>query len=70
MTLSASRIQLQVTVVGSKVVLAGSDEDGNNITVRGTLDATGTMLKAKFILNGSATGKCEADTGTGDLAKR
>jgi hypothetical protein len=63
-------LQLQVTVVGSKVVLAGSDEDGNNITVRGTLDATGTMLKAKFILNGSATGKCEADTGTGDLAKR
>ena len=63
-------LQLEVTVTGSTLVLSGSDEDGNNITVRGTVDKTGTMLKAKYILNGSATGKCEADTGTGDLAKR
>ena len=63
-------VRLEVTVVGSKVVLAGSDEDGDNITVRGTLDKTSTLLKAKYILNGSATGRCETDDGTADLAKR
>jgi hypothetical protein len=63
-------LSLEVTVVGSRVLLAGSDEDGNSITVRGTVDNTGTMVKAKYILNGSATGRCEADTGTGNLAKR
>ena len=62
--------QLQVTVTGSKVVLAGSNKEGDNITVRGTVDSTGTLLKSTYILNGSATGKCETDDGTGDLAKR
>lgn len=62
--------QLQVSVTGSNVVLAGSDEEGDNITVRGTVDKTGTMLNATYILNGSATGKCETDDGTGNLAKR
>jgi hypothetical protein len=62
--------QLEVTVTGSKVVLAGSDEDGDNITVRGTVDETGTLLKASYILNGSATGRCETDGGTGSLARR
>jgi hypothetical protein len=63
-------VQLEVTVTGSKVVLAGSDEEGNNITVRGRVDKTGTLLKSSYILNGSATGKCETDDGTGSLAKR
>jgi hypothetical protein len=63
-------VRLQVTVTGSKLVLAGSDESGDNITVRGTVDKTGTMLKASYILNGSATGRCETDDGTGNLAKR
>ena len=63
-------VQLEVTVTGSKVVLAGSDEDGDNITVRGTVDKTGTLLKASYILNGSATGKCETDGGTGSLARQ
>ncbi len=63
-------VRLQVTVAGSRVLLAGSDEDGNNITVRGTVDKTGTLLRAKYILNGSATGKCETDDGTANLAKR
>lgn len=63
-------VQLEVTVTGLKVVLAGSDEEGDNITVRGTVDTTGTMLKATYILNGSATGKCETDGGTVSLAKR
>jgi len=38
--------------------------------VRGTVDKTGTLLKASYILNGSATGRCETDNGTGNLAKR
>jgi hypothetical protein len=63
-------VQLEVTVTGSKVVLAGSDDKGDNITVRGTVDKTGTMLKATYILNGSATGRCETDGGTGSLARR
>lgn len=63
-------VQLEVTVTGSQVVLAGSNEAGDNITVRGTVDNTGTLLKAKYILNGSATGTCETDDGTGTLAKR
>ena len=61
---------LAVTVTGAKVVLAGSDQEGDNITVRGTVDSTGTILKAKYILNGSATGRCETVDGTGTLAKR
>lgn len=61
---------LQVTVTGSNVVLAGSDQQGDNITLRGAIDNTGTLLKATYILNGSASGKCETDDGTGSLAKR
>jgi hypothetical protein len=63
-------VRLEVTVTGLKVVLAGSDEEGDNITMRGTVDKTGTLLKASYILNGSASGRCETDNGTGNLAKR
>ena len=45
-------VRLEVSVRGSQVTFAGSDEGGNNITVRGTVDATGTMLKVNYILNG------------------
>jgi hypothetical protein len=62
--------QLQVTVTGSTVVLAGSDEQGNSFTVRGTIDGTGTQLKSTYILNGSASGRCETDDGAGTLSKR
>jgi hypothetical protein len=62
--------ELKVTVTGSKVVLAGSNDEGHNITVRGRLDNTGTLLKSTYILNGSATGNCETDDGSGDLVKR
>ena len=55
---------------GTQITLAGSDDEGDNITVRGTVDGTGTMLKANYILNGSASGRCETDDGTGNLAKR
>lgn len=60
----------EVTVNSSSVVLAGSSNAGVSITVRGTIDSTGTLLNAKYILNGSATGECETDDGTGNLAKR
>ena len=62
--------RLAVTVTGSTVVLAGSDKAGNNMTLRGSLDNTGTLLKSAYILNGSATGVCETDDGTGTLTKR
>jgi nitrous oxidase accessory protein NosD len=61
---------LQVTVSGSTVVLAGSDKIGNNMTLRGSLDDTGTLLKSAYIFNGSAGGGCETDDGTGTLTKR
>ena len=62
--------QLEVIVTGSTVVLAGSDAEGDNMTLRGTVDSTGTVLTATYILNGSATGMCETDNGTGTLGKR
>lgn len=62
--------RLHVTLAGSKVVLAGSDPEGDNITVRGTLDSTSTQMTTTYILNGSATGKCETDDGNGNLGKR
>ena len=46
--------RLQATVNGSNVVLAGSDADGDNVTFRGTLDSTGTLLTMNYILNGGA----------------
>lgn len=62
--------KLQVAVTNGSVVLAGSTDEGDNITVRGTLNATGDILQASYILNGSASGKCETDDGKGQLAKR
>jgi hypothetical protein len=63
-------VQLEVTVTGSTVVFAGSDAEGDNMTLRGTVDSTGTVLTATYILNGSATGMCETDKGTVTLGKR
>src|SRR5712692_9299511 len=63
-------VRLEVTVKGPQITLAGSDDEGDNITIRGTVDGTGTMLKANYILNGSASGRCETDGGTGNLSKR
>src|SRR5438874_11678367 len=40
--------QLEVTVTGSSIVLAGSDEGGDSMTVRGTVDSTGTLLRAGY----------------------
>ncbi len=62
--------RLQAKVSGANVTLAGSDEEGDNLTVSGTLDPTGNVLEASYVLNASATGKCETDDGKGQLARR
>jgi len=62
-------VRLEVTVKSSQVTLAGSNDETDNITIQGTIDATSKMLKANYILNGSASGRCETDGGTGNLAK-
>jgi len=62
--------QLHVTLSGSKIVLAGGDPEGDNITVRGTLDNTSRQMATTYVLNGAATGKCETDDGNGNLGKR
>jgi len=63
-------VALEVIVEGSQVSLAGSDAGGNNITFHGKLDKTATLLDTRYIMNGSATGKCESDGGTGTLSKQ
>ena len=62
--------KLQVTVKGTKVTLAGSDQDGANITLLGTVDSTGAMLDLRYIVNGSSSGRCESDNGTGNMGRR
>jgi len=72
-TLSSSCLKgtkLQVTATDSNVVLAGSDEEGDSLTIHGTLDRTGSLMRTTYVLNGSASGRCETDNGNGDLAKR
>ena len=60
---------LHVTVNGSKVVLAGSDENGSSVTFKGALDSSGTLLNLDYIVRGSG-GKCESDVGAGNISKR
>lgn len=61
---------LEITVQGSNVVLAGGDPQGDTITFEGSLDDQGTQLTMSYILNGSASGRCETDDGSGTLDKR
>ncbi len=61
---------LQVTVNGSNIVLAGGDDQGDHITFNGTIDKTGTILYLQYVLNGSASARCESDDGTGTMGKR
>jgi hypothetical protein len=61
---------LEVTVNGSKVVLAGSDAAGDTVTFTGTVDSTGTVLTLHYIINGSASRRCEIDSGDGNMGKR
>jgi len=63
-------VKLYVTVNGSKISLAGSDEQGNNITLNGRIDNSATLLNLRYIINGSASGRCESDDGKGTIGKR
>jgi len=62
--------RLEVTVNGSNVVLEGGDADGDTVSFKGTVDNTGTLLKLNYIINGSPSGRCEIDDGTGTMGKR
>jgi hypothetical protein len=62
--------KLQITVNGSNVVLSGSDVKGDTVTFSGTVDNTGTMLTLHYIINGSASRRCEIDNGDGTMGKR
>jgi hypothetical protein len=62
--------KLQVAVNGADISLAGSDEDGGNITFHGTIDSSGTVLDLRYIVNGSSSGRCESDNGTGNMGRR
>jgi hypothetical protein len=62
--------QLKVTVSGSNIVLAGSDAQDDSVTFRGSIDSAGTLLTLNYIINGSASGRCEIDNGTGTMGKR
>jgi len=62
--------KLEVTATASNVVLAGSDAEGDSLTIHGTLDSSGSLMQGTYVLNGSASGRCETDNGTGNLAKR
>jgi hypothetical protein len=61
---------LQVTIDGSNVTVAGSDQDGDTVTFQGTIDKTGTLVPLHYIINGSASGRCEVDDGTGSARKQ
>lgn len=61
-------MNLTVTINGSAIVFAGSDEKGDSLTIRETLSAA-NQLSLTYSLNGSASGRCEADQGTGTLSK-
>ena len=63
-------VDLYVTVNGSNVSLAGSDQDGSSITFQGTIDKSRTLLNLRYIINGSAGGRCESDDGAGNMGKR
>lgn len=61
---------LEIEIKGSTIVVAGSDPDGNTLTLKGSVDANGTHLAVTYILNGSVSGNCETDDGSGTLTKR
>jgi hypothetical protein len=61
---------LQVTVTGSKIMLAGGDAEGDHITFTGTIDRTGTLMNLRYVLNSSASARCESDDGTGTMGRR
>jgi hypothetical protein len=61
---------LIVTIVGNNIVLGGSDADGDTVTFRGTLNPEGKVLDLSFVMNGSPSGRCETDQGSGSMVKQ
>ena len=61
---------VEVVVSGTGVTIAGSDAAGDNITFKGQIDPTTSQLMLSYIVNGSASGRCETDDGWGSLNKR
>ena len=61
---------LQVTVKRSNIVLAGGDTEGDHITFTGMIDRTGSLMNLHYVLNSSASARCESDDGTGTMGKR
>jgi len=61
---------LQITVKGSNIILAGGDTEGDHITFTGTIDKAGTRMNLRYVLNSSASARCESDDGTGTMGKR
>jgi len=60
-------VDLQVTVNGSNVSVAGSNQDGVTVTLQGTIDPSGALINVVYIINGSHSGLCELDNGTGTI---
>ena len=61
---------LNITIDGTSIIFAGNDGHGDNLTIRGTLDPSGTIIDSTYIMNASQGGACETDDGKGSLQKR
>ncbi len=66
----AGDVNLHVDREGSHVVISGTNEKGDTITLVGTLDRAGSIMTLKYLTNGSVSGKCESDDGMASLAKK
>ena len=61
---------LDVTTTSSTIVLAGTDAEGDTITFKGSLNDDATQMAMSYILNGSPSGDCETDDGSGTLTRK
>ena len=59
-----------MTVKGSNVLLAGSDAKGDTVSFKGTINSSGTLMTLSYTINGSPSGRCEIDNGTGTMGKQ
>ena len=61
---------LDVTTTSSTIVLAGTDSEDDTITFKGSLNDDATQMAMSYILNGSPSGDCETDDGSGTLTRK
>jgi hypothetical protein len=61
---------LLFTMNGSNVVFAGTDAEGDTVTLNGAVDSAGTTFSLNYIVNSSAIARCETDQGEGTLDKQ